>query len=83
MQTTNYIDQTIENTAKDEGITLSREHWLIINFLRDYYARTREVPTSYNLCMALNIDIYKYFPEGYTRQLLKIAGIPKPDGCFN
>lgn len=69
--------------ANKENIFLTPAHWRIIEYLREFYKNNNRIPSSYSLCMDLNTDIYKFFPGGYTRQLLKIAGIPKPDGCIS
>jgi TusE/DsrC/DsvC family sulfur relay protein len=57
---------------------LTEEHWQIIYFLRDTYKKEHRVPTVYDTCEAVGIDIKKLeelFPNGYHRGAVKIAGL--------
>jgi tRNA 2-thiouridine synthesizing protein E len=77
--------------AKDEGITMSPEHWEVVNFLRDYYAEYQIAPAVRVLTKAIakkmgpekgsNKYLYELFPYGPGKQACKIAGLPKPTGC--
>lgn len=58
---------------------LTDRHLEIIGFLRDFYRRTRNIPTIYETCKVnnLNLDELKeLFPEGYRRGAYRIAGLP-------
>jgi tRNA 2-thiouridine synthesizing protein E len=79
-----------EALAEKEGITLTPEHWEIINFLRGYYEKYQIAPmirilvkeTQKNLGPDKDLKyIYKLFPSGPAKQACKIAGLPKPTGC--
>jgi TusE/DsrC/DsvC family sulfur relay protein len=77
--------------AKDEGITMSPEHWEVVNFLREYYAEYQIAPAVRVLTKAIakkfgadkgnNKYLYELFPYGPGKQACKIAGLPKPTGC--
>jgi tRNA 2-thiouridine synthesizing protein E len=58
---------------------LSERHWIVINYLRDYYRREKNIPTVYETCKALELtltDLRKLFPEGYRRGACRVAGLP-------
>lgn len=60
-----------------EGLT--DRHWAIINFLREFFGKSNNIPTFYETCKAndLNIqDLGKLFPDGYRRGACRIAGLP-------
>lgn len=57
---------------------LTENHWQVIRFLRESYEKNREIPTVYEVCEALQIDIEdleRLFPDGYHRGAVKIAGL--------
>lgn len=79
-----------EYLAQHEGITLTPEHWGVVNFLREYYQKYQIAPMIRILVKeiqkAMGPDkdlkyIYKLFPSGPAKQACKIAGLPKPTGC--
>jgi TusE/DsrC/DsvC family sulfur relay protein len=72
--------------AKEEGIegTLTEEHWKVINYLRDYYAKFGIAPMIRKLCKETGFDlkkIYQLFPSGPAKGACKLAGLSKPTGC--
>lgn len=71
--------------AKQEGIgELTPRHWDVINFLKDYYARTGVAPAIRKLCKESGIplkEMYELFPTGPAKGACKCAGLPKPTGC--
>ena len=77
--------------AEKEGITLTPEHWEVINFLREYYQEYQIAPAIRVLTKAItkklgaekgsNKYLYELFPYGPAKQACKIAGLPKPTGC--
>lgn len=63
---------------KIDGGKLTEEHWRIIHFLRDSFAKNKEVPTVYETCDANEIDLEdleRLFPDGYHRGAVKVAGL--------
>jgi len=58
---------------------LTDRHLQIIGYLRDYYRRTKNIPTVYETCKANNLDLEEFrklFPAGYRRGACRIAGLP-------
>jgi tRNA 2-thiouridine synthesizing protein E len=54
------------------------KHWQVIGFLRDYWDENQKVPTVYDACEALQLeidDLESLFPDGYHRGAVKIAGL--------
>ena len=78
--------------ADDENIELSDDHWMVVDFLRDYYGEYRIAPAVRILIKAIRNTLgsekgnsrylYKLFPHGPARQACKIAGLPKPTTCI-
>ncbi|NCA68621.1 MAG: TusE/DsrC/DsvC family sulfur relay protein [Sphingobacteriia bacterium] len=74
--------------AAEDGLTLTDKHWIIINFLRDYYA-THEIPPSPRVVIKTVGDevsphlpctrkqLESLFPNGGCRQACRIAGLPR------
>lgn len=63
---------------KIPGGRLTDEHWRVIKYLRDGFAKTQTVPTVYEVCDACRIDLNeleRLFPDGFHRGAVKIAGL--------
>ncbi|MCX6640439.1 MAG: TusE/DsrC/DsvC family sulfur relay protein [bacterium] len=57
---------------------LTDKHWQLIDYLREYWNQNHVVPTVYDTCEALNLEIEvleSLFPDGYHRGAVKIAGL--------
>ncbi|MFH1736044.1 MAG: TusE/DsrC/DsvC family sulfur relay protein [bacterium] len=57
---------------------LTEQHWKIIDFLRDNFQNDGIVPTVYETCEALGLEIDELehlFPSGYHRGAVKLAGL--------
>ena len=78
--------------AEAEGITLSLNHWELIEVIRDFYNDYEHSPAMRPLVKSVKIklgedkgkSIYlmKLFPGSPAKLLAKIAGLPKPDNCL-
>jgi TusE/DsrC/DsvC family sulfur relay protein len=72
--------------AAEAGIsTLSDRHWLVIDYMRDTYLRTKAAPTIRTLGKESGVvikELYELFPKGPAKLAAKIGGIPKPKGCI-
>ena len=70
--------------AKEEGITMTDEHWKVIAYLQDQYKK--EVPLSIRKVGKSGVvdikEFYRLFPKGPLKISSKIAGIPKPVSCI-
>ena len=82
-----WSEQIAQKLAGEEGITLSKEHWEVINFLRDYYLRCGPCPSGRAVQGLLEENfaqqggrkyLYQLFPRGPVVQAYKIAGVPLP-----
>ena len=79
--------------AHREGITLTSEHWEVIQFLRNFYFSYGITPMVRLLMrhMAERLGkekasekyLYTLFPGGPSRQGSRFAGLPAPQGCID
>ena len=63
---------------------LTEEHWKLVNYLRDYYAKFGIAPMIRKLCKETGFPlkkIYELFPSGPAKGACKVAGLAKPTGC--
>lgn len=77
--------------AEKEGLTLTENHWEVLNFLRQGFAETGTVPNIRQLQKLMKSEygaekadskyLYSLFPYGPAKQGCRIAGLPKPTGC--
>ena len=71
--------------AKTEDVEeLTEDHWIVINYLRNYYQEFGIAPMIRKLCKQTGFKlnyIYELFPSGPAKGACKIAGLPKPTGC--
>jgi tRNA 2-thiouridine synthesizing protein E len=80
-----------EVMSKQDDLTLTDEHWSIINFLREYYEEYQIAPAVRVLTKAVGKKmgadkgnskyLYGLFPYGPANQACRYAGLPKPTGC--
>ena len=78
--------------AGEEGITLSEEHWEVIDVLRDFYRRYELAPAMRPLVKAVgralgeekgrSIHLMRLFPGSPAKLAARIAGLPKPTHCL-
>lgn len=75
--------------AAAEGITLTPDHWLVIEFLRNKYKEDGHTPNFRNLVKELDEEhpghdwkkkLYDLFPMQPARQGVRVAALPKPFG---
>lgn len=81
-----------EAFAREEGLSLSEQHWQIIHLLRDYYASYDASPANRALVNFVkkqlgpeqgnSIYLMSLFPGSPTRVASRIAGLPKPKNCL-
>jgi tRNA 2-thiouridine synthesizing protein E len=81
-------EQVAEELARQEGIVLSDEHWVVIRFIREYYEQHHIAPDARHVMKHLaeykgagkagRNDLFVLFPYGYVKQACKIAGMRKP-----
>jgi tRNA 2-thiouridine synthesizing protein E len=75
--------------AAEEGVTLTDEHWMILTFVREYFAEHLITPDIRHVVTYIaertNCDkkagkqrIFELFPYGYVKQTCKVAGMMRP-----
>lgn len=70
--------------TSEDVAALGEEHWKVINYLRDYFAKFGVAPMVRKLCKETGVDqkkMYELFPSGPAKGACKIAGLAKPTGC--
>lgn len=82
-----------EHLALKEGLSLTAEHWEVLNYLRKFYFEFGVVPMVRLLMKYMKeamgpeksseAYLYKLFPDGPSRQGSRIAGLPAPQGCID
>lgn len=81
-----------DDIAKQEGLSLTPEHWEIIHLLRRFYEQFEVSPAMRPLVKAVTKDLgvdkgksiylMKLFPGSPPKLAAKIAGLPKPANCL-
>jgi len=78
-------ESVAEDLAKTENAhPMGKDHWKLVNYLRDYYLKFEIAPPIRMLCKKTGFDlkqIYQLFPSGPAKGACKVAGLPKPTGC--
>jgi len=87
-----WSEVTAEAIAQQEQITLTEQHWEIINLLRDFYQQFEISPAMRVLVKTVgqqlgkekgrSIYLMKLFPDSPAKLASKIAGLPKPTNCI-
>lgn len=83
-----FSDEVVPVIAAAEGLTLTDEHWKVVNYLRDEYRENGHTPNFRNMLKGMaeiipGIDsktLYDLFPVGPAKQGCKVAGLPQPYG---
>ena len=72
--------------AEEEGIVpLTDRHWVVIDFVRDEFAKTGESPTLRSISKKSGVntkELYALFPKGPAKKVARVAGLGKPKGCI-
>ena len=77
-----------EAIAQAEGIVLTDEHWLVIEYLRERFRDDGQTPNFRHMLKGVNAfwpeadskALYELFPVGPAKQGCKVAGLPQPLG---
>lgn len=86
-------DETVAHLmAEEEGITLTAEHWELIEVVRAFYQRYEMVPAMRPLVKATknalgeekgrSIYLMQLFPGSPAKRIARLAGLPKPTNCL-
>ncbi len=87
-----WTPEVADQLAQAEGISLTAEHWELIEVIREFYTNFEHSPAMRPLVKAVkmklgedkgkSIYLMKLFPGSPAKLLAKIAGLPKPDNCL-
>ena len=87
-----WTPELAEVIAYHESISLTDEHWEVINYVRKFYQEFNTSPAIRPLVKYLgqeagaekgnSLYLYQLFPKGPAKQATKIAGLPKPKRCI-
>ncbi|MBL4882065.1 MAG: TusE/DsrC/DsvC family sulfur relay protein [Oleispira sp.] len=87
-----WSDEIADQLANNEGLTLSPEHWQLIQLIRQFYAEFGLSPAMRPLAKyiklhlgadkAKSIYLMQLFPQSPAKYLAKIAGLPRPENCL-
>lgn len=86
-------NKVVANEIADrENITLTEQHWLIINFVRNYFLEYNTTPAIRSLVNNLKKTygeeignsryLQKMFNDSPAKTVAKLAGLPKPAKCL-
>lgn len=89
---TDWSPAVADALAREEGMTLTPEHWEVIEVLRDFYARYEMAPAMRPLVKAVgqalgpekgrSIHLMRLFPGSPAKVAARLAGLPKPTHCL-
>lgn len=78
--------------AEEEGLSLTPEHWEIIEVVRAFYQRYEMAPAMRPLVKATknalgeekgrSIYLMQLFPGSPAKRIARLAGLPKPTNCL-
>lgn len=78
--------------AEKEELSLVKDHWHVIYFLRNFYQQYHKTPPIRILVNQLAVQIghekatsiylNNLFPKGILKQASKLAGLPRPARCM-
>jgi len=86
-ETAGWSREKAETAAASEGITLTADHWKVIDMLRQLYLERGPAPHARMLSGLLNDAfaeqggskyLYQLFPGGPVTQGSRLAGVPSP-----
>lgn len=77
--------------SQQDQLELGEKHWLVINWIRNYYAEYGTAPNLRAMTKSIGNDLgdeysdkkylFDLFPYGPAKQAARYAGMPKPTGC--
>ena len=70
---------------KNEIGPLTDTHWEVLDFVKEYYETNATGPPVVKICKATGLsraEICELFPCGVVRGAYRLAGLPRPPGCF-
>ena len=80
-----WSQELAQEIAADLGVTLTEEHWRVVNAARSIEEESGSSPGLRKISKRSETpikSIYQLFPEGPAKLVARIAGIPKPKSCL-
>ncbi len=87
-----WSEELMEYMASQKNLTLTFEHKLIINTVRQYFEQYATTPAMRNLIallkkkghadIASSVKLARLFPDGAAKTAAYLAGLPKPVKCI-
>ena len=84
--------QVADHLALQHDITLTREHWEVLDILRQFYASTEVSPAMRPLVKLVkeqlgedkgnSIYLMQLFGSSPAKMAARIAGLPRPNNCL-
>lgn len=81
-------EEVAKSLAKINNLELTECHWVVINFMREFYSEFQVPPSKRNLIKAVGDQIdergctgktlERLFPVGGCKQACRFAGLPEP-----
>ena len=87
-----WSESKAQQFAAQAGIELSKAHWEVIRYVRDYYLEHGFVRRSRELSSALNERfreqggkkyLYRLFHRGPVLEACRLGGVPLPENCVD
>jgi tRNA 2-thiouridine synthesizing protein E len=78
-------EKAIELAEKNDIGPLTEEHWQIIEFVKSYYEEKGTGPAVVKIGKHTGLsagEICELFPCGVVKGAYRLAGLPRPPGCF-
>ncbi len=87
-----WSEALMEYMASKANLTLTLEHKLVINTVRQYFDQYATTPAMRNLIallkkeghaeIASSVKLARLFPDGAAKTAARLAGLPKPVKCI-
>ena len=92
LDASDWSPEVADRMAADDDVSLTPEHWTILEIFRDYFERFEIEPPMRALVMETRKKLgqekgtsrflYQLFPEGPGTQACRYAGLPRPLSCI-
>ena len=78
-----WTKEIAKEIAKEEGIDLTDDHFKVLEYLRDRFAKGEALSIrGINKSGIVDVKVfYQMFPGAPLKKSTRIAGIPKPESC--
>ena len=85
-QISGWTHETAQELAERNDLgPLTEVHWMIIDYVREYYRIHGEGPPIVKIGKAIGMsstEICELFPCGIAKGAYRLAGLPRPHGCL-